>query len=137
MRSPLSHNGVVTGGTDKEEESLTSDGTRAAVPSNAALDAPCNVSCTLSYAVRMSMHVDHERESMYDTSYASYPVVMRIVDRLEADGLDRDSYQLPDVVDPDELAMLVTSGDPTDEITFFLKGRTVTVSGSGDVYVRS
>lgn len=83
------------------------------------------------------MRVDREGGFMYVTSYASYPVVMRIVDRFEADGLERDSYQLPEVVDPDALAMLVTSGDPTDEITFFLKGRTVTVSGSGDVYVRS
>lgn len=74
---------------------------------------------------------------MTDTIYASQPVVMRIVERLEADGLARDRYQLRNVVDPDALARLVTAGDATDEITFHVSGRTVTVSGSGDVYIRS
>lgn len=74
---------------------------------------------------------------MTDTVYASHPVVMRIVDRLEAAGLARDRYQLRDVVDLDALARLVTAGDATDEITFYVDGRTVTVSGNGDVYVRS
>lgn len=62
---------------------------------------------------------------------------MRIVDRLEADGLARDRYELRNVVDPDALAQLVSAGDVTDEITFYVDGRTVTVSGSGDVYIRS
>lgn len=74
---------------------------------------------------------------MYDTSHAASTVVMRIVDRLEADGLERNSYDLSDVVDPDALVWLVTDGDATDEVTFYLEGRTVTVSGTGDVYIRS
>ncbi|MDS0477100.1 HalOD1 output domain-containing protein [Natrinema sp. 1APR25-10V2] len=74
---------------------------------------------------------------MYATAYASHTVVTRIVERLEADGLDRDRYQLSAVVDLDALVQLVTAGDVTDEITFHVKGRTVTVSGAGDVYIRS
>ena len=73
---------------------------------------------------------------MGDSTSSPHPAVVEIIDRLQADGLDRFEYQLAECVDPDELHRVVTSGDPTEAITFHVEGRTVTVSGTGVVAIR-
>lgn len=64
-------------------------------------------------------------------------VLSHLVVQLEADGLDRDSYQLDDYVDTGELMEVIRSKDATEAITFHLEERIVTVSGSGVISIRS
>lgn len=74
---------------------------------------------------------------MGESSTTSRSITVEIVNRLADDGLDPHSYQLANYVDLPDLKQMVASGDPTEAITFRVEGRTVTVSGTGVIAVRS
>ncbi|QLG62045.1 HalOD1 output domain-containing protein [Halorarum salinum] len=61
----------------------------------------------------------------------------RIVEQLEAQGLDRNDYQLYDVIDSEAVSQVVASTGPETRIQFYIEEFRVTVTGDGDVDVQA
>jgi len=65
------------------------------------------------------------------SSDGSSDLVVEIVETLEACGLEDDSYQLHDYVDPDALEQLIASADETITVQFTVEGIPLEVSPDG------
>ena len=73
-----------------------------------------------------------------DCSNNSSDLLVEIIETLETCGLEDDSYQLHDYVDPDALEQLVASSDGDVTVQFTVEGIRLDVSPGGvDVLVEA